>query len=76
MRNKDKTKKDQTICYVQKTHLKCNDIGMLKVKVPKRYNRQTLSQENWNNHINIRQSRFQNNKKNYQGQKEHYVIIK
>lgn len=58
-----------------KSHMKCNDLGMLNLKVPKRYNLQTLSQETWNDYINIRQSKFQS-KKNYQRQKQCYITIK
>ena len=46
-----------------KSHMKCNDLGMLNLKVPKRYTMQTLSQETWNDYINIRQSKFQSKKK-------------
>lgn len=42
-----------------KSHMKCNNLGMLNLKIPKRYNMQTLSQETWNDYINIRQSKFQ-----------------
>lgn len=58
-----------------KSHMKCNDLGMLNLEVPKRYNMQTLSQETWNDYINIRQSKFQS-KKNYQRQKQCYMTIK
>lgn len=58
-KDEDKILKNQTTCYAQKSHMKCNDLGMLNLKVPKRYNLQTLSQETWNDYINIRQSKFQ-----------------
>ena len=45
-----------------KSHMKCNNLGMLNLKIPKRYNMQTLSQETWNDYINIRQSKFQSKK--------------
>ena len=31
-----------------KSHMKRNDLGKLNLKVPKRYNMRTLSQETWN----------------------------
>ena len=42
--------------------MKRNDLGKLNLKVPKRYNMRTLSQETWNDYINIRQSKFQSKK--------------
>ena len=45
-----------------KSHMKCNDLGMLNLKVTKRYTMQTLINEIGSGYINTRQSKFQCNK--------------